>query len=118
VIAGTPGYGVRRMADAAAARAGVTLRVVNEVNFIASALWMVVSGLGVAIFPAALAAEPHTAQLAVRPLTAPKVRRAVSVVTRRGASLSPASETFVQILRQCLREGAARGLPAPAGPSA
>lgn len=116
VIAGTPGYGVRRMADAAAAKAGIALRVVNEVNFIASALWMVASGLGVAVFPAALAPEPHAARLEVRPLTAPRVRRAVSVVTRRGASLSPASESFVEILRQCLREGVAQGLPTAPAP--
>jgi len=102
VIAGTPGYGVRRMTDAAAAQAGVDLRVVNEVNFLASALWMVESGLGIAIFPAALAAAPQHPALAVRPLTAPRVTRPISIVTRRGSTLSPASESFVQTLRAAL----------------
>lgn len=107
VIAGTPGYGVRRMTDAAAAQAGVELHVVNEVNFLASALWMVESGLGIAIFPAALAAAPQHPGLAVRPLSAPRVMRPISIVTRRGSSLSPACESFVQMLRAALRGGAA-----------
>jgi DNA-binding transcriptional LysR family regulator len=109
VIAGTPGYGVRRMTDAAAAQAGVDLRVVNEVNFLASALWMVESGLGIAIFPAALAAAPQHPALAVRPLTAPRVTRAISIVTRRGSTLSPASESFVKTLRATLESGARVG---------
>ena len=108
VIAGTPGYGVRRMTDAAAAQAGIALRVVNEVNFLASALWMVASGLGVAIFPAALAESPLHPTLAVRPLVAPKVTRSISLVTKAGRSLSPASATFVDVLVAELRTAAAR----------
>lgn len=104
VIAGTPGYGVRRMTDAAAAQAGVDLLVVNEVNFLASALWMVESGLGIAIFPAALTASAKHPQLAVRPLIAPRVTRPISIVTRQGSTLSPASETFVEVLRATLRQ--------------
>ncbi len=106
VIAGTPGYGVRRMTDSAAARAGVELRVVNEVNFLTSALWMVASGLGVAIFPAALASAPQHPELAVRRLVAPQVTRAISIVTREGSTLSPACESFVGTLQQTLREQA------------
>ncbi len=119
VIAGTPGYGVRRMTDAAAAKAGVELRVVNEVNFLASALWMVASGLGVAIFPAALAGATQHPGLVVRPLVAPRVVRPVSIVTRRGSTLSPAAESFVGILRQTLHETRAQAtlIPPRAAPA-
>jgi len=115
VIAGTPGYGVRRMTDAAASQAGVELNVVNEVNFLVSALWMVESGLGIAIFPAALAAAQKHPGLAVRPLCAPQVTRAISIVTRRGSSLSPACEGFVETLRATLQAdaGPARAAPRP-----
>lgn len=106
IIAGTPGYGVRRMTDAAAARAGVELRVANEVNFLTSALWMVASGLGVAIFPAALASAPQHPELAVRPLVAPQVTRGIAIVTREGSTLSPACESFVDVLKRTLRESA------------
>jgi DNA-binding transcriptional LysR family regulator len=103
IIAGTPGYGVRRLTDAAAAQAGVELRIVNEVNFLTSALWMVSSGLGLAIFPAALAASSPQPDLALRPLAAPKVSRSISLVTRQGRTLSPACAGFVEVLEETLR---------------
>jgi len=110
MIAGTPGYGVRRMTDAAAASAGVTLRIVNEVSYLSSALWMVASGLGVAIFPSALATLTHDEGTVVRPLVEPRVMRSISLVTRQGRSLSPACDSFVKVLMQDLQRRAVPGL--------
>jgi DNA-binding transcriptional LysR family regulator len=110
MIAGTPGYGVRRMTDAAAAQAGVRLRIVNEVSYLSSALWMVASGLGVAIFPSALATLSRDPLTVVRPLCEPRVMRSISVVTRQGRSLSPACECFVRMLMQDLRQRRVAGL--------
>ena len=39
VITVRPGYGIRPLIDATAGRAGVALNVVNEVAFLATALW-------------------------------------------------------------------------------
>lgn len=103
-LAGVPlvairsGYGVRRLIDSVASQAGVELQVVNEVSFLATALWMVASGLGATIFPQALVAGPH-ANLVTRPLVAPSVTRSICVVTQRGRSLSPACESFVDVMR-------------------
>ena len=73
VIAMRPGYGVRRNLDQVAGTARVELKIVNEVNFMASLMWMVSSGLG------------------------------VSIVTRRGRSLSPACQSFTDMLARDLR---------------
>jgi DNA-binding transcriptional LysR family regulator len=110
LIAGTPGYGVRRMTDAAAASAGVALRIVNEVSFLSSALWMVASGLGVAIFPSALATLAQGDTTVVRPLVEPRVMRSISLVRREGRSLSPACASFVRTLMQDLARREVNGL--------
>ena len=112
VIAVRPGYGVRRTLDRVAGAARVELRIVNEVNFMASIMWMVSSGLGVSIVPSALVASSHFDNLVARPLVAPKVSRAISIVTRRGRSLSPACRSFTDMLERDIRAFVAA--PAPA----
>ena len=99
-----PGYGVRRIIDQVAGKAGIELNIANEVNFLASVLWMVSSSLGVSILPSALLVQPHFSNLVARPLTNPTVSRAISLVTRRGHSLSPASESFTEMLIRDLRK--------------
>lgn len=108
VITVRPGYGIRPMIDATAAKAGVTLEVVNEVAFLSTALWMTASGLGASIMPAAYAAAARQPGLVVKPLAAPRVSRDVAVVTKRGRSLSPACERFIAVMRAEL--GRSRGV--------
>lgn len=99
VITVRPGYGIRPLIDATAARAGVVLQVVNEVTFLSTALWMTRAGLGLSIMPWAYATSTPDAALAVRTLGAPRVSRDLVLVTRRGRSLPPACAAFVQMLR-------------------
>jgi DNA-binding transcriptional LysR family regulator len=99
LIAVRPGYGVRRLIDSVATKAGVSLTIAQEVGFISSALWMTACGLGVSIWPAALVRHLSGAQVVLRPLVAPVVDRPIYVVLKRGRSLSPASQTFVDLLR-------------------
>jgi len=99
-----PGYGVRRIIDQVAGKAGIELNIANEVNFLTSVLWMVSSGLGVSILPSALLVQPHVGNLVARPLANPTVSRAISLVTKRGRSLSPASESFAAMLIRDLRK--------------
>ncbi|CAN5718046.1 LysR family transcriptional regulator [soil metagenome] len=110
MIAGTPGYGVRRMTDAAAAQAGIELKIINEVSYLSSALWMVSSGLGVAIFPSALATLSADVDTVVRPLVEPRVMRSISLVTRHGRSLSPACTSFMSLLMKDLQRREVPGL--------
>ena len=105
VIVVRPGYGVRRMIDQVAGKAGLDLRIAGEVAFVASALWMASSGLGAAILPSALAGHAPFANLVTRPLVDPTVSRAISLVTKRGRSLSPACRSFTDMLARDLRGG-------------
>jgi DNA-binding transcriptional LysR family regulator len=102
VITVRPGYGIRPLVDAAAARAGVQLEVANEVSFLSTAVWMTACGQGVSIMPSAYARHAGDRTLAVLPLAAPRVSRDVSLVTKRGRSLSPAAERFIAVLRESL----------------
>ena len=103
VIAGRPGYGVRQLVDVAAATAGVSLRVVNEISFLSTGLWMSVSGLGPSIMPSAYALCSPYRELVIKPLNQPNVSRDVSIVTKKGRSLSSACRAFLDDLRRSLQ---------------
>lgn len=103
LIAVRPGYGVRRIIDKVAAKVGIDLVVANEANFLASALWMTSSGLGVSILPSALFHQAKYENLVARPLVMPTVSRAISIVTKHGRTLSPACQNFADMLMRDLR---------------
>lgn len=107
VITVRPGYGVRPLIDASAARAGVRLRVVHEVTFLSTAMWMVRAGMAVAIMPAAYARTAPDGALAVLPLTAPRVSRDICVVTKRGRALPPSAQALVADIRAAQRAASA-----------
>ncbi len=98
VITVRPGYGIRPMIDATAAGAGVSLNVVNEVSFLSTALWMTASGMGASIMPSAFATHGAEPGMVIRTLTQPRVSRDISVVTKRGRSLSVAAQGFVEVM--------------------
>ena len=99
VITVRPGYGIRPMIDGAAAQAGVQLDVVNEVSFLSTALWLTEAGLGASIMPSAYARNARHGQLQVHKLHGPVVSRDISLVTKRGRSLSPAAQALVAVIR-------------------
>ncbi|VTU39207.1 LysR family transcriptional regulator [Variovorax sp. PBL-E5] len=105
VITVRPGYGIRPLIDGTAAGAGVVLEIVNEVSFLSTALWMTACGMGPSIMPSAFARAAGDPALVIRPITAPRVSRDISVVTKRGRSLSAASQSFIDALRRALKEG-------------
>ena len=102
VITVRPGYGVRPLIDGTAADAGVALDVVNEVSFLSTALWMTASGMGPSIMPSAFARAANDPSLVIKVLSAPRVARDISVVTKRGHSLSAAARSFIDVLKQSL----------------
>lgn len=102
VVAGRPGYGVRQLVDVAAANAGVSLMVVNEISFLSTGLWMSASGIAPSIMPSAYARYSHYRQLVIKKLHTPLVSRDVFVVTKKGRSLPHASERFLEVLRDDL----------------
>lgn len=103
VIAGRPGYGVRQLVDVAAASAGVSLQVVNEISFLSTGLWMTASGRGPSIIPSAYAMFSPYRELVIQPLNQPKVSRDVYVVTKKGRSMSLACQAFVDNMHQQIK---------------
>lgn len=104
VITGRPGYGVRSLVDLSAAQAGVSLRVVNEVSFQSTSLWMTACGLAPCIMPSAYALQSaYRDQLVVKVLQEPRVSRDIYIVTKRDRHLSPACEAFIAAARGSLK---------------
>ncbi|MBO9649368.1 MAG: LysR family transcriptional regulator [Variovorax sp.] len=99
VITVRPGYGIRQMIDGAAAQAGVMLDVPNEVTFYSTALWMTQAGAGPSIMPTAYAQASRHKDLLVRRLHDPVISRDISLVTKRGRSLSPAAAALAGAIR-------------------
>ena len=102
IITVRPGYGVRPLIDGTAADAGVALDVVNEVSFLSTAIWMTASGMGASIMPGAFARAAGDPSLLIKVLSAPRVSRDISVVTKRGHSLSVAARAFIDALKRSL----------------
>lgn len=102
IITVRPGYGVRPLIDGTAADAGVALDVVNEVSFLSTAIWMTASGMGASIMPGAFARATGDPSLVIKVLSAPRVSRDISVVTKRGHSLSVAARAFIDALKRSL----------------
>ena len=102
VITVRPGYGVRPLIDGTAADAGVALDVVNEVSFLSTAIWMTAAGMGASIMPSAFARAEADPSLVIKILSAPRVARDISIVTKRGHSLSAAARAFIEALKRSL----------------
>jgi DNA-binding transcriptional LysR family regulator len=69
-----------------------------EVQHLSTSLGMVEAGLGISAMPSlAMPAQGHPTLVSV-PLTDPVVDRTLGLISRRGASLSPAAEKFVAML--------------------
>ncbi len=97
-------YGVRNMIDAVLAEVGVTPKISHEVGFLGTAAWMATTGLGLAIIPDALAQIHILNGLVVRPLVEPEITRPISIVTKRGRSLSPSCQLFLDMLDEIIAQ--------------
>ncbi|KTT11445.1 LysR family transcriptional regulator [Pseudomonas oryzihabitans] len=90
--------GNRVLLDHALSARGIRPKWFYEVQHLSTSLGMVEAGLGVSAMPSlAMPAADHPTLVSV-PLTDPEVTRTLGLVSRRGASLSPAAEKFVAIL--------------------
>lgn len=98
LIASRRDYGVREQVEATLKSVGAQANIVNEIGFLYSAEWMAACNMGLCVFPLRLAQATHTPQVVYRPLVDPVVSRPVSIVTRRGRSMSPPAARFVELL--------------------
>lgn len=105
------GSGIRTLIDDTLGRLGLTLEPTYEVSYLATALSLTLHGLGISVLPAYLTRYFHGGRLAAIRLVHPVVTRNLCVLTRRGASMSPAAHDFVEVLRSQVRKAARSGRP-------
>ena len=93
----------RRIIDAAAALAGITLRHAVTVTQFATTMSFVRAGVGLAIVPGSVAIDLPPLGLIAKPLTAPALRRELGVISLRGRALSPAAAGLLTLTRKRFR---------------
>ncbi len=100
------GSGIRAIIDDTMSRLGLQFEPAYEVSYLATALSLTQHGLGISVLPSYLTRYFHSGRLVAIRLVDPVVTRNLSIATRMGASLSPAAESFVAILRSRLETDA------------
>lgn len=93
---------IRMQIDQALGTQGKHLAPTYEVTLINTALAMTAQGLGLAILPATMLPADQFPTLIARPLVRPAITRPVSLLQRRGRTLSPAAQAFVATARTVL----------------
>lgn len=81
----------------------------TQVTFMTTALALVAAGLGLTLCMPYASALVRQYGLVMRPIGDPVVERSFWIFTRRGRSLSPAAQGFLEYLRQRLQEPQAFG---------
>jgi DNA-binding transcriptional LysR family regulator len=90
--------GNRILLDAALVRAGVRLSWSYEVTHLSTSLGLVEAGLGISVLPKLATPQGDHPIIVTRPIGNPEVARTIGVVRRRGGSLAPAAERFLEML--------------------
>lgn len=94
---------VRRLTDAALIHAETAIEPRYEVEQIPSAVALVEAGLGVTALPSLTFSMFKGRNLAVRPLTGPRLRRNVGFLTRRDRPLPEYSDMLMRLIREAVQ---------------
>lgn len=98
------GTSVRAVVDAALADADTPPTIACEPTYMMTAVAMVRGGLGVTILPASAREMRAEADLVARPVDDPRFVRPIALVKKRGRTLPPVTETFVERLVQRMKQ--------------
>jgi DNA-binding transcriptional LysR family regulator len=90
--------GNRTLLDAALAKSNIKLRWFYEVTHLSTSLGLVEAGLGISVLPRMATPQGEHPFLITRPIGHPEISRIIGVVRRRGSTLSPAAERFLDML--------------------
>jgi DNA-binding transcriptional LysR family regulator len=96
----------RVLLDSMLAKVSLSLRWTYEVTHLSTSLGLVEAGLGISVLPRMATPQGDHPILVTRPIRDPEVSRTIGVVRRRGASISPASATFMNMLIGTWGDGA------------
>ncbi|MGN8019254.1 LysR substrate-binding domain-containing protein [Phyllobacterium sp. 22229] len=97
--------GNRTLLDAALAKSNLKLRWFYEVTHLSTSLGLVEAGLGISVLPKLATPQEEHPFLVTRPIRNPEISRTIGVVRRRGGTLSPAAERFLNMLIGTWSEG-------------
>lgn len=76
-----------------------------EVQHVATAVSMVLAGVGLTVVPRLAVDVMGTPGIAAVPLERPGIVRTIGILSRRGVPLSPAAESLAELIRKHLRAG-------------
>jgi DNA-binding transcriptional LysR family regulator len=82
------------------AKRGISLNGAYEVQHHATAVSLVAAGVGTAILPASTLEDGSRPGVCKIPLTSPIVKRRITLLRRKNATLSPAASAFFEMLKQ------------------
>lgn len=99
IIAMEHGTSVRRLIEAGAHQAGVTLRILLEPRQMASAIAYARAGLGVAVLPSAGVQIEADEDLLLIDLVDPVIERTLCVIRPPDTPFGPPAERFLELLR-------------------
>jgi len=99
------GSGIRSLIDDTMARIGLRFEPAYEVSYLSTALSLTRHGLGISVLPSYFTRYFYSGRLVAIRLVDPVVTRSLSIATRKGASLSPAAESFVALLKARIDAG-------------
>lgn len=103
LIALTPASTVRTLIDRTLDDQGIAAPPAFEVDQMATAVAMVEAGLGLAILPEYAGAFARLFAIAAVPLVDPVVTREIAFISRKGRSLTEATQSFLEVLRDGVR---------------
>jgi DNA-binding transcriptional LysR family regulator len=97
-------YGVRSALDRAAREAGITLPRAFELVHHYSVGRLVEAGLGITAIPLTTVPMANVSGLVTVPIVAPRVKRQISIIRRKGGRLSRPAQQFLAILTATVAE--------------
>ena len=95
--------GNRVLLDSALAKANIKLNWFYEVTHLSTSLGLVEAGLGISVLPRLATPQAEHPILVTRAIVDPIISRPIGIVRRRGATLSPSAEHFLEMLTDIWR---------------
>lgn len=97
------GSSVRALLDRAFEDQGLPLTAAHDAAYISTAIGMVKAGLGVTLLPSSATEFEGARGLRARPVAQDGLKRSIGLLQRRGRTLSPAAQAFIETLQASLR---------------
>ncbi len=99
LILTTKGSSVRTLVERALEKEGLEVTLACDANYMSTAVGMVRAGLGVSILPQSAIDSASCDGVQVAVIRTPGLTRNISLIRKRNRSLSPAAQSFIDVLR-------------------